>query len=291
MSKKSRFTNEPAAPQPTGLSRRWLGRLLMAGLVGGAMASAGLCAAASFHWLRARVAALPDGQLDSREIRLSPPPPPWIRLDLKSHALAAAGLDGKPLPLTDPHLVERLERAFELSPWVARVSAHRAYRRLELRVTYRRPVLCVPWGTEGCYVAADGIVLPANTQADHDSLQACLVLEASDLQEEPLPPPGRPFLDSRVTAAARLANLIVPYKDRLGVVAIVAHSGRNAPLVCDLQTKDGGTISWGRVEENAPPSADTARLEQLLGYLTPRDPPHTVARTPSRANRSKQPSE
>ena len=147
-------------------------------------------------------------------------------------------------------------------------------------------MLCVRWGSEGCYVAADGIVLPANSQAERDSLLACLVLEAPGLQEVPLPPPGRPFLDSRVTAAARLADLIMPYKDRLSVVAIVARSGRNAPLGVRPQTKNGDAI-LGAVDDATPTVEDAARLEQMLGYASPRDPRHTVARTPSRTARSK----
>src|SRR5690606_14923667 len=61
-----------------------------------------------------RYRLLPEGVLVNA-------PPAWIRTDITSEVLRDASIDGNPPSILDGELAQRMARAFELHPWVARV--------------------------------------------------------------------------------------------------------------------------------------------------------------------------
>ena len=109
-----------------------------------------------------------------------------------------AALPDGPLNILDTELPDRLRAAFAQHPWVERVEAVtiRPPRRIEVMLTYRRPVLAVPW--DGTLRAVDGagVMLPKAA-----STRGLPVYEGEP--RAPQGPPGTPWGDPEVERAAR----------------------------------------------------------------------------------------
>jgi len=99
--------------------------------------------------------------------------------------------------LLDPGLVNRLQAAFSLHPWVERVEgiSLRGPDGPAVRLIIRRPVLAVA----GRAVDRHGVLLPAGTPTDG------LPVYPSDAPE-PKGPAGTPWGDAQAEAAARKAG-------------------------------------------------------------------------------------
>ena len=212
--------------------------------------------------LRERVSAFPELRLDHRHLVIASDAE-WVSVDLVEEALERVASKGAGLALTDPTLPHRLGKAFESSPWVAEVRIRNAGGRVHADLTYRKPVLFVPWRPgEGCYVDAEAVVLPAE-EAHVASLKRCLFVEG--VLPSRLPAPGDGFADRPLRAAARLAGFLEPHKHRLDLVAIIVEPGEGDSFGLQSRTRrEGKRIVWTRPTGCA--ASESQKLERLIAY-------------------------
>jgi len=133
---------------------------------------------------------------------------PWVPAGIDREALRTASLDGG-LPLDDPELPQRLERAFLMHPWIRNVV------RVELRhpaaaivtVTCREPVAMVVWQGGLLAVDAEGVVLPS---ADFTPESAAAYPKVQGVTSSPLGLEGSRWGDPVVDEAAAVAAAVGP---------------------------------------------------------------------------------
>jgi hypothetical protein len=126
------------------------------------------------------------------------PPPGMERGDFLDDVQYRSSLPND-VPLLDETVAERLSAAFARHPWVEKVAAVEVSppRRVQVRLTYRVPVLAVPFDGELRAVDAHGILLPATAR-----VTGLPVYRGT----APRPgPAGTPWGDAEVEAAARAA--------------------------------------------------------------------------------------
>lgn len=192
---------------------------------------------------------------------------PWVRGDLKAEALRNASLDGG-LPLDDPELPQRLERAFAMHPWVRQVErvVLREPAAAVIDVRCREPVAMV--GVPGGLLAVDaeGVVLPS---ADFTAETAAEYPRVVDVQSSPLGVEGSRWGDPVVHEAAAVAAAIGPDWKRLGlrdVRATDVAGGR----VWELVGPADRTIRFGSApgQERQGEPAAAAKVGRLRGIAT-----------------------
>jgi hypothetical protein len=187
---------------------------------------------------------------------------PWVRGDLKTEALRNASLDGG-LPLDDPELPQRLERAFAMHPWVRHVERvvlrEPAAAAIELRC--REPVAMV--GVPGGLLAvdADGVVLPS---ADFTAESAAEYPRVASVQSSPLGVEGSRWGDPLVHEAAAVAAAIGPEWKQLGLRELRAADGPQG-RIWELVGPEDRTIRFGSApgQEQAGEPAAAVKLGRL----------------------------
>ena len=109
-----------------------------------------------------------------------------------------AALPDRPLNVLDKELKDRLEQAFARHPWVTKVNkvTVESPKRIEVALTYRRPVLAVKWEGVLRAVDGDGVLLPKAAPTKD------LPLYEGDPQP-PKGPPGTPWGDPEIERQAR----------------------------------------------------------------------------------------
>lgn len=231
-------------------------------LVGTATAG---CFFALWYWVwsevRAQVLSAPDYAVTAESIELTPPPPRWIRSDLRRDVFQAVQFAGG-LSLLDPDLAERFAGALALHPWVRSVKrVSKSYPgRIIAEVEYRRPVLLVETRTGLLPVDENAVLLPASdlTADDHRNY-----LRLAAIESQPLGAMGEPWGDPRVFGAARIAAAIGDRWRAWGLdhlaasVRPLSHSPED--YVYQIVARDGRRIYWGR----APGRDDAAELPAL----------------------------
>ncbi|MGC4006709.1 MAG: TIM barrel protein [Pirellulales bacterium] len=210
-----------------------------------------------------------DYRLELREIELNPPPPEWIRSDLRAEALRDASLDA-PLSTLDSDLPEKLRRAFSLHPWIREVQGvtidYPAAARIE--VEYRRPIAMVEVARGLLPIDAQGVLLPPRDFDHRDDVRDYPRIVGA--LGGPTAAVGTVWKDDVVAAGAALARLLSP----------IWSSGKFARLrwLDDsqdlsrvtryflLETRDGGLLIWGqapgREHVGEPSAADKAAALQ-----------------------------
>ncbi|MEY3205585.1 MAG: hypothetical protein RLZZ21_1916 [Planctomycetota bacterium] len=182
---------------------------------------------------------------------------PWVRGDLRTEALRNASLDGG-LPLDDPELPQRLERAFAMHPWVRQVErvTLREPAAAAIEVRCREPVAMV--GVPGGLLAVDaeGVVLPS---ADFTAEAAAEYPRVVNVLSSPLGVEGSRWGDPLVHEAAAVAAAIGPDWKQLGLR--------------ELRAAD---TPRGRVWELVGPEARTIRFGAAPGQEQPGEPAAAV---------------
>lgn len=227
----------------------------------------------SWAWqsVRPRIFNAPRFRLAADDIEITAPPK-WIKTDVKAEALRDASLD-ESLSILDDELPERVEKAFLLHPWVARVVrvTRRSPARLMVELEYRRPVLMVEVPGGLFPVDAQGILLPTE---DFTPAVAARYPRLSGTRPVTEGLPGTLWRDDHVRAAARIAAVLADDWKSLGLSRIVTLDERdndsesNEPQF-ELLTRAGQKIRWGK------PLADGAagqkeakrRLKRLKGLV------------------------
>ena len=187
---------------------------------------------------------------------------PWVRGDLRAEALRNASLDGG-LPLDDPQLPQRLERAFTMHPWVRQVErvTLREPAAATIEVRCREPVAMV--GVPGGLLAVDaeGVVLPS---ADFTAESAAEYPRVVNVQSSPLGVEGSRWGDPLVHDAAAVAAAIGPEWKQLGLCELRA---ADAPQgrIWELVGPDDRTIRFGSApgQEQAGEPAAAVKLGRL----------------------------
>lgn len=230
---------------------------------------------AVWQQIRSEVAASDDYRLTPDEIEITPPPP-WVHGDVKSEALQSAGLDG-PMSILDDDLVQKIQTAFSLHPWVASVvhvsKRHPAH--VDVELIYRRPVAMVEVhenGADGLYpVDIDGVLLPSN---DFSPLEARAFPRLAGVESSPLGTVGSRWGDPVVAGGARIAAALTPHWAEWKLWSIhwlkpVAGSDASAPADFELITVAGQKIHWGAAPANEPPSEPAAdqKIAELKAFV------------------------
>ncbi|MFN8854525.1 MAG: cell division protein FtsQ/DivIB [Planctomycetaceae bacterium] len=221
-----------------------------------------------------------DFTLERNNIQISQPPR-WIPGDLVREVLAHCDFPQR-ISLLDQEVTRELHDAFALNPWVERVhSVRKAYPpRIEIDLSYRRPLALVTIDSGEFMVDESGVVLPPPRN---------LLIESANYPriEGIRTAPGligQPWADSLVSHATALATVLEPYWKELQLTAIVAP--RTGPRsdslddgVFELRTVDGSRILWGHPPDSDHPGTlpTQTRLQRLRDYasrLGPFGPQH-----------------
>lgn len=196
-------------------------------------------------------------------------PPEWIHSDVRGEAVRSAGIE-QPVSILEEDLTERIARAFELHPWVARVDKVTKFHpaRVEVEVVYRRPA-CVVEVPGGLYaVDEQGVLLPSE---DFSPAQTQQYPRVRGIDRAPLGLAGSAWGDARVTAAAQVASVLRPLwtEGQFTSIAPLPTSDLEAPAQFELLTRDGGRIEWGHAPGAEIPDEPTAeaKLARLKEYF------------------------
>jgi cell division septal protein FtsQ len=200
--------------------------------------------------------------------------PRWVPHDLVEQAANRAGLADH-LSILDEDLTTVIAEAFQLHPWVAEVKrVEKTYpARIQVELSYRRPVAMVQL-EQGMYpVDTEGFLLPPNDFSVADTKRFPVIRNASST---PQGPSGTSWGDAEVVGAARLAEVLYGvggpncHWRKFGFAAISIPSQKSEHISADnlayeLTTTSGSRIIWGR----SPGSDHPGELspEQKLGRL------------------------
>jgi hypothetical protein len=227
-------------------------------------------------WLVPDLSGQPEYRIGWDRLDVTPPPP-GVPENVIESIKSAADLPNE-FSLLERGLAERLSRAFATHPWVenvVRVEILRQ-RRIEITLTYRRPVMLVETSRGYYPVDSKSVLLPPDDFTAEAVEQFPIVRKVKSV---PQGLPGEWWGDEVVLCAAKLADALAPSGDmqrhwkRLGLAAIVAPAPKNAgpqpeDLSFELVTSGGTVVVWGRAPgvECAEPDTDEklARLEQVL---------------------------
>ncbi|MAG92396.1 MAG: hypothetical protein CMJ48_01410 [Planctomycetaceae bacterium] len=209
----------------------------------------------------------PEYRLKAMDIVVSDLPL-WVPQDLVERAVRSAGLAGE-LSVMDANVVEEVAEAFRLQPWVARVDAvvKSVPARIEVELTFRRPVAMVQVENGMYPVDGEGILLPPTDFSVADTQQFPLIM---NVRSTPQGPAGTNWGDAAVLGAASLAEqLSSEWNDlRLDAIWVTPHSNENAnidDLTFELISPGGSHILWGRFPDTKHPGELT--VEQKIGRL------------------------
>ncbi|NLF72526.1 MAG: hypothetical protein GX575_26120 [Candidatus Anammoximicrobium sp.] len=273
-----------AEPQPAGFvawlspfSQRPARRLLAVLLL-----VAGLLGSVFYGWQRMgpQIVQGPEYELHPDQIQI-PPPPPWVRSDIRAETVRDGGLTG--LSILDRDLTVKIARAFSLHTWVEDVrrvkKEHPA--RVIVELVYRRPVAMVEVTMNErpglLPVDLHGVLLPPG---DFSAEQARDYLRISLPDATPTGPVGTPWGDPRVDGAARIAAVLSEHWKQLGLYRIAVEPGEAAASAVGevtfvLSARRGAQVVWGA----APPSASgadakasLAKVERLVAYVEQHGP-------------------
>ena len=238
---------------------------------------AGVTARRVWDTLQGELARSPRFQLTGEVIELYPTePPPWIRNDIKAEVLRDSGLPDTLSLLDKPEVIQqRLMDAFELHPWVRKVTKVdiAAPRLIRLSLEYRQPVAVaeVAAGSTSELLPLDALAVRL-PEEDLTEVEKSYLPRIAHIEDRPLV--GEAWGDIRMQGAAELAAKLQPRWERFSLLEIVpsdypevARSHRF--FVYDIRTSGGTLIHWGAAPSFGPPGESDfdAKLARLSGYI------------------------
>lgn len=254
-----------------------------------------LGAAASLAWRQTRASMRSDPRYEVTAASIeTPPPPPWIRTDIRLEALRDADLRGG-LSVLDPpeQLQKRLADAFSFHPWVESVGAitKRPPNRIRVELTYRQPLATVELATangQRGLVPVDrfGVRLPSAglTEAELRYLPRVRGIESTTLK-------GEVWRDARVLGAISLISAYGSLWSRLDLVEVLPSRSTEVHgdlryYVFDLITTGGTRIVWGAAPNATPPGEApfAVKLAQLQRFVAENGRLRSTYQTPSQIN-------
>jgi hypothetical protein len=251
-------------------------------LAAGVAAPAAMCVLCGLAWDKhgEAMVASPEYAITAERIK-TPSQPAWIHADVKAEAIRDGALDE--LSTLDREAALKIERAFAMHTWVARVKRVRKRypARIDVDLEYRRPAAMVEV-VGGLYpVDRFGVLLPP---ANFAEVQVRDYLRASVGSSSPAGPVGTPWGDELVADAAAMASVCDAHWKGLGLYrirAIDAEKARAAkqPACFALETKSGARVKWGRApgkEAVGEPKA-AAKIARLLAHAKQQGPLTSLA--------------
>ena len=240
----------------------------------------------AFNKFKPQIFGWPEYRIGPEQVEITPQPA-WIpQSDVRADVFRSPMLDGR-LSIDDDDLVERLGKAFERHPWVARVErVSKSYGSVKVKLVYRKPVCMVELPGGGLLpVDVEAVLLPGNETGDITPTEAKRYPKLCGVDREPTGLVGTRWGDARVIGgaeiAAALGDLWEPMRlDHIEsstantVVAGQSDVGRSAEPRFTLVVRGSGTrIAWGYAPgANAvgelPAAEKVARLQR---YLTQND--------------------
>jgi hypothetical protein len=219
-------------------------------------------------YVQPQIAADPQYRLTVDSVFVTPPPP-WIKVDVRGEVLRSATVGG-PMSVLDEDLLPRLSQAFQLHPWVTRVTriSKRVPARVDVELEYRRPV-CMVEVPGGLYpVDREAVLLPSADFSPSEALNYPRLARVEKVTEGPV---GTRWHDPQVEGAALLGEVLLPVWSEARLKRIVpsreaaVDRGR---LGFELLGSDGVRFLWGSAPGNEAPGELTAadklqRLRQL----------------------------
>jgi hypothetical protein len=187
------------------------------------------------------------------------PPPGQQRADFLAEVRYLTNQPER-IPLLDDKLPERLAQAFASHPRVEQVQRVEILppRQVRVRLSYRVPVLAVPYQGQTRVVDGRAILLPASTKATGLPVFRGRVAP-------PEAQAGASWHDAHLQAAALVAECLHAHQERLRLASIEADQGGIV-----LATTAGSRVFWGRppgAEASGEASASVKR-QRLLQYCT-----------------------
>ncbi len=179
-------------------------------------------------------------------------PPPHVRSDLIDTIYKDTQLDH--LSTLDPQATAKIAAAFSTHPWVREVFSVRklAGGIIDVQIDYRRPVAMVHVISkhrdvkDDAFFAVDGsgYLLPTYDFTSDETLEYIHIRIPGVY---PTGHVGGPFGDHRVTAAAKLAELLHPHRNELKLVSIDVKGDlrENSVPQLGLTTRSGAHPFWG----------------------------------------------
>ncbi|HBJ35523.1 MAG TPA: hypothetical protein DDZ51_12395 [Planctomycetaceae bacterium] len=159
------------------------------------------------------------------------------------------------LSLIDPTATARIASAFSSHPWVSKVIAVRKLPggQVDVHLQYRVPVAMVYVisrhpdvnGRPGFFAIDEHGVLLPTTEFTREHTMRYIHIEIPDVY--PTGGVGSLFGDPRIVGAARLAALILPFRESLDTRSIQVHeTSRTSPVTqYQLVTHSGESLLWG----------------------------------------------
>jgi hypothetical protein len=278
--------NGPAAFLPAWLVRAasflWgPGRTLTAAALLAALFSAGIWAV----WRHVRERVVSSGQytITPEKIEITPKPP-WIHTDVRGEVFRYGSLEG--LSSLDDRAGERIASAFALHPWIAKARVNlRAPARIQVELTYRRPMCMVEVPGDLLPVDVEGILLPSG---DFSPIEKQSYPCVGGIDTRPRGPVGQRWGDGRVVDGAEIAAALGAAWQPLKLYRIVPAATVNAAAAeepsYDLFTRAGTRVLWGRaprtkIAGELPTAEKVARLAQYAadhGSLEGRSGPQQI---------------
>lgn len=179
--------------------------------------------------------------------------PPHVAEDITAAVYQDTKLDQ--VSLIAPDATARIASAFASHPWVSRVVSVRKLPggQVDVHLQYRTPVAMVyvisrhrtSNGRPGFYaVDGEGVILPTAELTREHTLEF-LHIEIPDVY--PTGGVGSRFGDPRVAGAAKVAELLAPYRQILKARSIQLHeSSRTSPVPqYQVLTQNGESFLWG----------------------------------------------
>jgi cell division septal protein FtsQ len=198
------------------------------------------------------------------------PPPNWIHADIRTEVIRDAGLPPK-LSILDDRLSDRLTHAFALHPWISRVDrVQTSYpARIEVKLSYRRPVAMVAVYGGLLPIDADGVLLPTE---DFTPQEAQKYPRVVGVTSSPLGPIGTRWGDPSIEAVAKLGALLAADWQSLQLHHIARQEQNTIEasnhLRLELFTRNGTSFLWGsppgdELVDEIGAAEKMARLKQL----------------------------
>jgi hypothetical protein len=244
---------------PSALSILWPALLIVGGY------------AAWHRWGSVHVANKYSG-IDPTLIQVTEPPP-FVRTNVVKQVYRATAMEG--LSLLDRQASAKIAAAFSMHPWVRKVVCVSKLPggQIDVRLEYREPVAMVlvfkpdPNDTHSYFfpVDQDGVLLPSTEFAQAET-RKFLYIEVPGVYTTNAF--GTPFGDPRVEAAARLAGILAPYRQRAQLRSIGVHGDARQSEVPQLEvtTQSGSRFFWGSPPGSELPGEATVamKLDRLL---------------------------
>jgi hypothetical protein len=203
-------------------------------------------------------------RLDPDRVEIIAPKSDWIHCDIRGEVFRHPTLDG-PASMLDDDIVERIRKAFESHPWVAKVeSVVKRYGKVRVTLTYRQPVCMV--GTAGGLLPLDasGVLLP-NGDGDFSSKERARYPCLTGVAGEPPGPAGTRWSDARVVGGAEIAAALGQFWESMRLYTITPSLVGGSPEPSFVLETHGGTrVVWGAAPGAAPALGEPTAAQKVV---------------------------